>query len=103
MTSKRKRSEQNDTRLIREGDSIEEETSLRSEAHTSNLNLEIERKSYLQHLKNLRLAHKIQLKNEKFLTMAKLEEIVAQKMAAYEDSITKVFQKIVEHVRFLNK
>ena len=74
---------------------FQDSVTFESESYTPNnkhfLNLEVERKGYLKHIKNLRLAHKIQLKNEKFLTMTKLEEIVAQKLSAYEESISKVF------------
>ncbi|CAI2382162.1 unnamed protein product [Moneuplotes crassus] len=66
------------------------------------LKLEVERKGYLKHIKNLRLAHKVTLKNEKFLTMTKLEEIVSQKLAAYEKGITKILNKFITHFELLN-
>lgn len=65
------------------------------------LNLEVERNSYLKHIKNLRLAHKIQLKNEKFLTMTKLEEIIQEKLVAYEECLTRVIRRVLNHVHFL--
>jgi len=63
------------------------------------LNLEVERKGYLQHIRNLRLAHKVQIKNEKFLTMMKLEEIVQKKLIAYEEAISKTLNKFVDHFK----
>lgn len=61
------------------------------------LNLEVERQGYLKHIKNLRLAHKVQIKNEKFLTMTKIETIVAEKLAAYEQGVSKILGKFVSH------
>jgi hypothetical protein len=89
---------------LKVGESIDEEPDeVNSGRQPALLNLEVERKAYLQHVKNLRLAHKIQMKNEKFITMTKLEQIITQKLEAYEDSITKVFQRIVAHVSYLKR
>jgi len=88
LKATRKKSEQQTFLPLKEANSMNDTISNFSENKSSMLNLEVERKAYLQHIKNLRLAHRIHLKNEKFLTMAKLEEIVSQKMVSYEDSIT---------------
>jgi hypothetical protein len=99
----RKASQQISLLKFRSEDLIEEESSMDSSINTAGLlNLEVERKSYLSHIKNLRLAHKIQIKNEKFLTTTKLEETVTQKLKAYEEAISNVFKRFADHFNFLN-
>lgn len=99
----RKRSHQEDSRQIKFQDSFRFVSESITPGNQNILNPKIERKGYLKHIKNLRLAHKIQLKNEKFLTMTKLEEIIAQKLSAYEESISKVFEKFIKQFYSLNK
>lgn len=88
---------------LRSGDSIDDDSMHQEsqEAPNLNLSLKLERDSYLKHIQNLRLAHKVQIKNEKLITINSLENSLNHKLEGYENSINRIFQKIIKHVNFL--
>lgn len=47
----------------------------------------LEKEEYLKHLSNLRLAHKVELKNEKMLATNLIEYLVRDRLKSYSEAV----------------
>ena len=62
----------------------------------------LDKEEYLKHLSNLRLAHKVELKNEKMLVINIIEYLVRDRLKAYSEAVNTELQNIYAHVAHLN-
>lgn len=63
----------------------------------------LEKDEYLKHLGNLRLAHKVELQNEKMLLINLIEELVNNRLTWYGKAVDDELQNIFAHVSYLNR